>query len=77
MSAPDSSVALFRLGHIVTTPNALGKLTQQDVLTAVQRHQVGDWGSLAEKENVGRTPVERPITTGALWDQVPARQSLF
>jgi len=35
-------VALFRLGRIVATPNALAKLTQDDILRAIQRHQAGD-----------------------------------
>lgn len=39
-------VALFRLGHIVATPNALAQLSQDDILTAIQRHQAADWGDL-------------------------------
>ena len=44
MSASPVPIALFRLGQIVATPNALGRLTQQDILRAIQRHQSGDWG---------------------------------
>jgi len=42
-------VALFRFGRIVATPNALSKLTHEDILAAIQRHQAGDWESLARK----------------------------
>jgi hypothetical protein len=37
-------IAKFRLGKIVSTPNALNQLTQDDILLAIQRHQAGDWG---------------------------------
>ena len=39
-------LAKFRLGHIVTTPNALVELTEYDILRGIQRHQAGDWGDL-------------------------------
>jgi hypothetical protein len=41
-------IVLFRLGKIVATPNALARLTQQDVLNGIQRHQAGDWGEVDE-----------------------------
>ena len=37
-------LAKFRLGHIVTTPNALTQLSEEDILCGIQRHQAGDWG---------------------------------
>jgi len=46
MSAGAIPVAKFRLGHIVSTPNALNQLTQDDILCAIQRHQAGDWGDV-------------------------------
>ena len=46
MSAPNKPIARFRLGKIVATPNALSKLSQDDVLRAIQRHQSGDWGDV-------------------------------
>jgi len=46
MSAPKVPVAIFRLGKIVATPNALSKLSQDDVLRGIQRHQSGDWGDV-------------------------------
>jgi len=39
-------VAVFRLGRIVATPNALQSITQDDILKGIQRHQAGDWGEL-------------------------------
>jgi hypothetical protein len=42
--------AKFRLGKIVTAPNALVQLTQEEILLGIQRHQAGDWGDLLEHE---------------------------
>ena len=42
--------AKFRLGHIVSTPNTLNNLTQDDILVAIQRHQAGDWGDVDERD---------------------------
>ncbi len=39
-------LAKFRLGHIVSTPNALEHLTQDNILMGIQRHQAGDWGDV-------------------------------
>ena len=50
MNAKKIPVALFRLGQIVATPNALAHLTQDDILTGIQRHQAGDWGELDEAD---------------------------
>ena len=61
MSAPQVPIVLFRLGHIVATPNALGKLTQQDILTALQRHSAGDWGDVCEDD---RHANDRALTDG-------------
>ena len=54
MSAKAWPIAKFRLGKIVSTPNALNQLTQDDILMGIQRHQAGDWGDVDEddrKEN--------------------------
>ena len=48
MKADTIPVVVFRLGRIVSTPNALQSLTQDDILTGIQRHQAGDWGSLTD-----------------------------
>jgi hypothetical protein len=50
MNAHTIPVAVFRLGRIVTTPNALQSLTQDDILTGIQRHQAGDWGNLTDDD---------------------------
>jgi hypothetical protein len=44
MSAKGLPIAKFRLGHIVSTPNALSQLTNEDILVGIKRHQAGDWG---------------------------------
>ena len=44
------SVARFRLGRLVSTPNALNQLTQDDILTAIWRHQAGDWGCVDDED---------------------------
>jgi hypothetical protein len=44
------AIAKFRLGRIVTTPNALSVLTEEDILRAIQRHQAGDWGDVSEHD---------------------------
>jgi len=46
MNAKATPIAKFRLGKIVSTPNALNQLTQDDILLAIQRHQAGDWGNV-------------------------------
>jgi hypothetical protein len=50
MNAPNPSIAKFRLGHVVVTPNALTRFAQDDILAALQRHQSGDWGELPEED---------------------------
>ena len=49
-----SIIAKFRLGHVVATRNALTRLTRDDILMAIGRHQAGDWGDVDDhdrKEN--------------------------
>lgn len=50
MSAHIIPVAVLRLGRIVSTPNALQTLTEEDILAGLQRHQAGDWGELTEDD---------------------------
>jgi hypothetical protein len=54
-------LARFRLGHIVTTPNALSQLTNEDILTGIQRHQAGDWGDM---DSPDREANESALTEG-------------
>lgn len=44
------SLAKFRLGHLVATPNALSQLTAQDITRAIGRHQSGDWGDVCDED---------------------------
>ena len=46
MSVTTFPSAKFRLGKIVSTPNALAHLSQDDILLGIQRHQAGDWGDV-------------------------------
>ena len=50
MSTKSYPTAKFRLGHIVSTPNALEQITQDDILLGIQRHQAGDWGDVGEED---------------------------
>jgi hypothetical protein len=43
---------LFPLGQIVATPNALAQITQADIMTALLRHTVGDWGELDTEDKL-------------------------
>jgi len=52
MSATTWPIAKFRLGKIVSTPNALSQLTQDDILLAIGRHQAGDWGDVDEDDRM-------------------------
>jgi hypothetical protein len=50
VSALAMPTAKFRLGKIVSMPSALDRLTQDDVLMGIQRHQAGDWGDVNEHD---------------------------
>ena len=54
MSASALTATKFPLGQLVATPNALVHLTEGDILSALLRHQSGDWGDVCSddrKEN--------------------------
>jgi len=54
VQADSCPVARFRLGRIVSTASALERLTSDDILMGIQRHQAGDWGEVCKddiKEN--------------------------
>ena len=40
------SAAKFPLGRLVATPNALEHIPQPEMLSALGRHLVGDWGQM-------------------------------
>ena len=65
MTTTTLPIAKFRLGKIVSTPNALEQLTQEDILMGIQRHQAGDWGDMDEH---GRDENELSLKLGMrLW----------
>ena len=61
MSARTIPVAVFRLGRIAVTPNALESLTQADIFSGIQRHQAGDWGNLTDNN---RAANDRALAEG-------------
>ena len=61
MSTKNIPIALFRLGRIVATPNALERLTPEDTLHAIQSHQAGDWGEVDEHDQQAN---DRALTAG-------------
>jgi hypothetical protein len=65
LSATTWPIAKFRLGKIVSTPNALDQLTQEEILMGIQRHQAGDWGNV---DTYGHAANERALIEGTrLW----------
>src|ERR1039458_7296373 len=65
MTTTTLPIAKFRLGKIVSTPNALDRLTQDDILLAIGRHQAGDWGNV---DTHGHAANERALIEGTrLW----------
>ena len=54
-----SSVGGFPLGSIVSTPNALERLTEDDILQALSRHVRGDWGDLGVEDKTANDAAVR------------------
>ena len=52
MKSSSVPVALFRLGRLVATPNALESIPPGDVSKAISRHQAGDWGDVPEDDRI-------------------------
>lgn len=61
MTARTIPVAVFRLGRLTSTPNALQSLTRQEMLVGIQRHQAGDWGELTASDWAAN---DRALTQG-------------
>ncbi len=55
-------IALFRLGRILSTPNALEHLSQEDILRGLQRHHAGDWGDVDEHDRAANDQALREGT---------------
>lgn len=62
MSTTHIPTALFRLGRICATSNALATLAQSDIFTGLQRHQAGDWGDVDSHD---RRANERALKDGS------------
>lgn len=50
MSSESFPQIRFRLGRIVATPNALDLIPPNEILEAIQKHQVGDWGDISKED---------------------------
>jgi len=61
MSTNKVPVALFKMGRIVTTPNAMESLPPEDVVAGIQRHQSGDWGEMQSED---RAANDRALSEG-------------
>jgi hypothetical protein len=40
----------FPLGQLVATPNALARITRDDIMAALRRHLSGDWGDVCAED---------------------------
>lgn len=54
--------ALFRLGQTVITPTAAKEVDASEVLAALRRHAMGDWGELGAEDKRSN---DSAVTTGA------------
>ncbi len=45
-----STTAKFSLGKVVATPNAIAAIPQDKIISALQRHQSGDWGTVCPED---------------------------
>ena len=50
MSAKIIPLARFQMGRIVSTPNAIQSLLNEDILIGIDRHQAGDWGDVSAED---------------------------
>jgi hypothetical protein len=46
----DEPTAKFPFGQIVSTPNALNAIPNDEILSALNRHVSGDWGELDKED---------------------------
>ncbi|MCP5056894.1 MAG: hypothetical protein GY937_09250 [bacterium] len=44
------TTATFRLGRLVSTPGALKRVSNSEMLRALQRHVNGDWGDVCSDD---------------------------
>lgn len=65
MSASKQTGVSFPLGRLMATPNALARLSQTDISTALLRHASGDWCDVDDHD---RRANERALRDGSrLW----------
>ncbi len=50
MTTREGSTTRFPLGSVYMTPNAMGQLTDDDVLRALARHGQCDWGDVGAED---------------------------
>ena len=46
----NSTHPLFALGRLMTTPAALDVITQSDIVRAIGRHAIGEWGDVCPED---------------------------
>ncbi len=74
MSAKTIPVAKFRLGRLLTSANAMSRLTNDEILMGIQRHQAGDWGNVEPEDFAAN---ERALLNGArIWSVYHAANGL-
>jgi len=50
LNTEEIPTARFRLGRIVSTPNLLSRVPNEDILRGIGRHQAGDWGDVSDAD---------------------------
>jgi len=60
-SKPHVSFDLFALGDVVITANAQAVLSRSEVLVAIERHAMGDWGDVRAEDRLAN---ERALRDG-------------
>lgn len=48
--ANQTTVTKFVLGQLFATPNALSKIPNEELLSAIARHSRGDWGDVCPED---------------------------
>ena len=70
----DEPKAKFPLGQTVATPNALNRIPNEEILSAMSRHVQGDWGTLDAED---REANEHALQTGGrLFSQYHSIQNI-
>lgn len=67
----------FTLGQLVATPNALGKIPQDEILPALARHVRGDWGTLDAEDLQSQRTSARARRTAVLGIRLKRRRQIL